>query len=155
MPSSLAPTGSWPQGVRMTNNGSHATGCAQDNRDRACNRERMTEGLRFFLSQGPVAFWAKTLTRSVHSTAEAGPMAISFGGKEATYLSSFTMELGFTSTSSVLASCNSTDALHATGNSTYSSRGRNAWLCGSSFIAIRPRAGKSSSRHVPTQVLAD
>lgn len=53
---------------------------------------------------------------------ETGPVAISFGGKEATYLANFMMELGSTPFNSVRVTCSSTGALRVAGKSTYSLR---------------------------------
>ena len=70
-------------------------------------------------------------------------MAISFGGKEPTYLSNFMLELGFKSFSSLPINCDSTDALHVAGNSTYSSKTKH--------IALRFEGGRITILHAPKQ----
>ena len=49
-------------------------------------------------------------------------MGLSYGSKEAVYLSNFLKELQFESFSSVPINCDSTGALTVAGNATYSSR---------------------------------
>ena len=120
------------------------------------NNRESTSGFIFFMCGGPISFGAKTQSLTAQSTAvEAEPMAISLRGKEATYLSSFMLELGFTSFSSVPINCDSTGALHVAGNSTYSSRTKHIAL---SFFFLREliKGRKLAIHHVPAQqMLAD
>ena len=77
-------------------------------------------------------------------------MAISFGGKEATSLSNFMLELGFKSFSSVPINCDSTGALHVAGNSTYSSNTVHIALR-FFFLLELVKSGKITIHHVPAQ----
>ena len=116
---------------------------------------KSTSGFIFYISGGPISFGAKTQSLTAQSTVKAEVMAISFGGKESTYLSNFMLELDFKSFSSVPINCDSTDALHVSGNSTYSSRTKHIAL---SFFFLRElvKGGKITIHHVPTQqMLAD
>ena len=82
-------------------------------------------------------------------------MVISFGGKEATHLSNFMLELGFKYFSSVPINCDSTGALHVAGNSTYSSRTKHIALR-FFFLCELVKGGKITIHHLPTQqMLAD
>ena len=118
---------------------------------------KSTSDFIFFMSGGPISFGAKTqsLTPQSQSTMEAELMAISFEGKEATYLSNFMLEPGFKSFSSVPINCDNTGGLYVAGNSTYSSRTKHIAL---RFFFFRElvKGGKITIHYVPTQqMLAD
>ena len=58
------------------------------------NRKSTTEYL-FFLGRGLISFGSKTQSLIAQSTVESEFQALSYGAREAVYLSNFLMELGF------------------------------------------------------------
>ena len=130
------------------------TGCTDASFAANPDNRKSTSGF-IFMCGGPIGLGAKTQSPTAQSTVEAELMAISFVGKEATYLSNFILKLGFKPVSSVPINCDRSGALHVAGNSTYSSRTKNIAL---RFFFLREliKGGKIIIHHVPTQqILAD
>lgn len=116
---------------------------------------KSTTGSIFFLSGGPISFGSKTQSIVAQSTVEAELNALSYGSKEAVYLSNLLKELTFENFNSVRINCDSTGALTVAGNSTYTSRTKHIAL---RFFYIRDlvKSGKITLHHVPTgKMLAD
>ena len=70
-----------------------------------------TAGYLFFLGGGLISFGSKTQSLTAQSTVESELQALSYGAREAVYLSNFLMELGFKTFSSVSINSDSTGAL--------------------------------------------
>ena len=86
---------------------------------------------------------------------ESELQAPSYGAREAVYLSSFLMELGFKTFSSVPTNSDSTGALNVAGNAMFSSRTKHIAL---RFFFVRGliKRNKITLYHKPTQqMLAD
>ena len=116
---------------------------------------KSTTGSIFFLSGGPISFGSKTQSIVALSTVESELNALSYGAKEAVYLSNFLKELTFKNFNSVPISCDSTGALTVAGNSTYTARTKHIAL---RFFFIRElvKEGRITLHYVPTgKMLAD
>ena len=86
---------------------------------------------------------------------ESELQALSYGARDAVYLSNFLMELGFKTFSSVPINSNSTGALSVAGNAMFSSRTKHIAL---RFFFVREliKWNKTTFHHKPTQqMLAD
>ena len=83
---------------------------------------KSTTGYLFFLGGGLISFGSKTQSLTAQSTVEAELQALSFGAREAVYLSNFMRELGFKTFGSVPINSDSTGALTVAGNAMFSSR---------------------------------
>ncbi len=119
------------------------------------DNRKSTTGYLFLLGGAPISFGSKTQSLTAQSTVETELMAISYGAKEAVYLSNFMIELTFTSFDSVPINCDSTGALHLAGNSTYSSRTKHIALR-YFFLRELVKSGKITIHHVATTaMLAD
>ena len=81
-----------------------------------------TIGYFFFLGGGLISFGSKTQSLTAQSTVESELQALSYGVREAVYLSNFLMELGFKTFSSVPINIDITGALSMAGNVIFSSR---------------------------------
>ena len=86
------------------------------------DNRKSTTGYFFFLGGGLVSFGSKTQSLTAQSTVESELQALSYGTREAVYLSNFRMELGFKTFSSVPINSDSTGALCVAGNAMFSSR---------------------------------
>ena len=83
---------------------------------------KSTTGYLFFLGGALISFGSKTQSLTAQSTVESELQALSYGAKEAVYLSNFMTELGFKDFSSVPINSDSTGALNVAGNAMFSSR---------------------------------
>ena len=86
------------------------------------DNRKSTTGCLFFLGGGLISFGSKTQSLTAQSTVESELQVLSYGEREAVYLSNFLMELGFKTFSSVPINSDSTGALSVAGNATFSSR---------------------------------
>ena len=80
-----------------------------------------TTGYLFFLGRGLMSFGSKTQSLTAQSTVESELQALSYGAREAVYLSNFLIELGFKTFSSAPINSDSTGALSVAGNAIFSS----------------------------------
>lgn len=86
-------------------------GCTKDSSAVNPDNKILTTRYIFILSEAHIGFGAKTQTLIAQSTFEAELMVISYGKKQAVYMSYFMIELSFTSFHSVPIQCDSTGAL--------------------------------------------
>ena len=115
----------------------------------------LTTGYLFYLGGGLINFGPKTQSFTAQSTAKSELQALSYGAKEAVYLSNFLMELGFETFSSVPINSDSTGALSVAGNAMFSSRTKHIAL---RFFFVREliKRNEITLHHKPTQqMLAD
>ena len=92
------------------------------------NRKSAT-GYLFCLGGRLISFGSKTQSLTAQSTVESELQVLSYGAREAVYLSNFLMELGFKTFSSVPINSDSTGVLSVAGNAMFSSRTK--------YIALR------------------
>ena len=119
------------------------------------DNRKSTIGYLFFLGGGLISFGSKTQSLTAQSTVESELQALSYGAREAVYLSNFLMELGFKTFSSVPINSDSTGALSVEGNIMFSSRTKHIAL---RFFFVREliKRNKIALHHKPTQqMLAD
>ena len=119
------------------------------------NNRKSTRGYFFFLGGGLISFGFKTQSLTAQSTVESELLALSYGAREAVYLSNFLMELGFKTFSSVPIHNDSAGALSVAGNAMFSSRTKHIAL---RFFFVREliKRNKITLHHKPTQqMLAD
>ena len=119
------------------------------------DNRKSTTGYLFFLGGGLISFGSKTQSLTAQSTVESELQALSYGAREAVYLSNFLMELGFKTFSSVPINSDSTGALSVAGNAMFSSRIKHIAL---RFFFARAfiKRNKITLHHKPTQqMLAD
>ena len=86
------------------------------------DNRKSTTGYLFFLGGELISFVSKTQSLTAQSTVESELQALSYGAREAVYLSNFLIELGFKTFSSVPIDSDSTGALNVAGNAVFSSR---------------------------------
>ena len=116
---------------------------------------KSTTGYPFLLGGGSISFGSKTQSLTVQSTVESVLQALSYGAREAVYLSNFLVELGFKTFSSVPINSDSTGALSVAGNAMFSSRTKHITI---RFFFVREltKRNKITLHHKPTQqMLAD
>ena len=102
-----------------------------------------------------ISFGSKTQSLTAQSTVETELQALSYGAREAVYLSNFLMELGFKTFSLVPINSDSTGALSVGGNAMFSFRTKHIALW---FFFVREliKRNKIILQHKPTQqILAD
>ena len=119
------------------------------------DNRKSTTGYLFFLGGGLISFGFKTQSLTAQSTVENELQALSYGAKEAVYLSNFLMKLGFKTFSSVPIKSDSTGVLSVAGNAMFSSRAKHIAL---RFFFVREliKRNKITLHHKPTQqMLAD
>ena len=118
------------------------------------DNRKSTTGYLFFLGGGYISFGPKTQSLTAQSTVESELQALSYGVREAVYLSNFLMELGCKTFSSVPINSDSTGALSVAGNAMFSSRTKHIAL--RFFVRELIKRNKITLDHKPTQqMLAD
>ena len=120
------------------------------------DNRKSTTGYIFFLGGGLISFGSKTQSLTAQSTVASELQALSYGAKEAVYLSNLLTELGFKTFFSVSINSDSTGALSVAGNAMFSSRTKHIAL---RFFFVREliKRNKITLQHnKPTQqMLAD
>ena len=86
------------------------------------DNRKSTTGYLFFLGGAPISFGSKTQSLTAQSTVKSELLALSYGAREAVYLSNFLTELGLKDSSQVPIRSDSTGALSVAGNSMFSAR---------------------------------
>ena len=86
------------------------------------DNRKSTTGYLFFLGGEPISFGSKTQSLTAQSTVESELQALSYGARDAVYLSNFLTELGLKDSSQVPIRSDSTGALSVAGNSMFSAR---------------------------------
>ena len=114
------------------------------------DNRKSTTGYLFFLGGGLICFGSKTKSLTAQSTVESELQALSYGPRQAIYLSNFLMELGFKTFSSVSINSDSTGALSVAGNAMFSFRTKHIAL---RFFFVREliKRNKITLYHKPTQ----
>ena len=114
------------------------------------DNHKSTTGYLFFQCGGLISFGSKTQSLTAQSTVESELQALSYGAREAVYLSNFLMELGFNTFSSFPINSDSTGALGVAGNAMFSSRIKYIAL---RFFFVREliKRNKITLHHEPTQ----
>ena len=133
---------------RMVSHTDASFGANPDNR-------KSTTGYLFFLGGRLISFGSKTQSLTAQSTVESELQALSYGAREAVYLSNFLMKLGFKTFPSVTINSDSTGTLSVAGNAMFSSRTKHIAL---RFFFVREliKRNKITLYHKPTQqMLAD
>ena len=97
-----------------------------------------------------ISFGSKTQSLTAQSAVESELKALSYGAREAVYISNFLMELGFKTFSSAHINSDSTRALSVAGNAMFSSRTKHIAL---RFFFVREliNRNKITLHHKPTQ----
>ena len=120
------------------------------------DNRKSTTGYLFFLGGAPISFGSKTQSSlTAQSTVESELQALSYGAREAVYLSNFLTELGLKDSSQVPIHSDSTGALSVAGNSMFSARTKHIAL---RYFFVRELVKKSkiTLHYTPTkQMLAD
>ena len=119
------------------------------------DNRKSTTGYLFFLGEGLISFGSETQSLTAQSTVESELQALSYGPREAVYLSNFLMELGFKTFSSVPINSDSAGVLSVAGNAMFSSRTKHIAI---RFFFVREliKRNKITLHHKPTQqTLAD
>ena len=118
------------------------------------NNRKSTTGYLVFLGGGFIRLGSKTQSLTAQSTVESELQALSYGAREAVYLSNFLMKLGFKTFFSVPINSDSTGALSVAENAMFSSRTKHIAL---RFVFVRElKRNKIALRYKPTQqMLAD
>ena len=86
------------------------------------DNRKSTTGYLFFLGGAPISFGSKIQSLTTQSTVESELQALSYGAREAVYLSNFLTELGLKDSSQVPIRSDSTGALSVAGNSMFRAR---------------------------------
>ena len=119
------------------------------------DNRKSTTGYLFFLGGAPISFGSKTQSLTAQSTVESELQALSYGAREAVYLSSFLTELGLKDSSQVPIRSDSTGALSGAGNSMFSARTKHIALR-YFFVRELVKKNKITLHYTPTkQMLAD
>ena len=119
------------------------------------DNRKSTTGYLFFLGGGLISFGSKTQSLTGQSTVENGLQALSYGTREAVYLSNILMKLRFKTFSSVPINSDSTGALSVVGNAMFSSRTKHIAI---RFFFVRELMDRKiiTLHNAPTQqMLAD
>lgn len=119
------------------------------------DNRKSTTGYLFFLGGGLISFGTKTQSLTAQSTVESELQAISYGAKEAVYLSNLLLELKFDNFKPISIKSDSSGALSLAANSMFSSRTKHIAL---RFFFLREliKRRRITVHHVPTQaMLAD
>ena len=119
------------------------------------DNSKSSTGYLFLLGGGLISFGSKTQSLTAQSAVESELQTLSYGAREAVYLSKFLMELGFKTFSSVPINSDSTGALSVAGNAMFSSRTKHVAL---RFFFVREliKKNKITLHHKPfQQMLAD
>ena len=125
--------------VRMVSYTDASFGANPDN-------HKSTTGYLFFLGEGMIRFGSKTQSLTAQSTVESEIQALSYGAREAIYLSNFLMELGLPTSSPVPTNSDSTGALSVTGNAMFSFRTKHIAL-GFFFVRELTKGNKITLHH--------
>ena len=119
------------------------------------DNRKSTTGYLFFLGGAPISFGSKTQSLTAQSTVESELQALSYGAREAVYLSNFLTELGLKDSSQVPIRSDSTGALSVAGNSMFSARTKHIALR-YFFVRELVKKNKITLHYTPTkQMLAD
>ena len=119
------------------------------------DNRKSTTGYLFFLGGAPISFGSKTQSLTAQSTVESELQALSYGAREAVYLSNFLTELGLKDSSQVPMRSDSTGALSVAGNSMFSARTKHIALR-YFFVRELVKKNKITLHYTPTkQMLAD
>ena len=119
------------------------------------DNRKSTTGYLFFLGGAPISFGSKTQSLTAQSTVESELQALSYGAREAVYLSNFLTELGLKDSSQVPIRSDSTGALSVAGNSMFSARTKHIALR-YFFVRELVKKNKITLHCTPTkQMLAD
>ena len=119
------------------------------------DNRKSTTGYLFFLGGAPISFGSKTQSLTAQSTVESELQALSYGAREAVYLSNFLTELGLKDSSQVPIRSDSTGALSVAGNSMFSARTKHIALR-YFFVRELVKKNKITFHYTPTkQMLAD
>ena len=119
------------------------------------NNRKSTTGYLFFLGGAPISFGSKTQSLTAQSTVESELQALSYGAREAVYLSNFLTELGLKDSSQVPIRSDSTGALSVAGNIMFSARTKHIALR-YFFVRELVKKNKITLHYTPTkQMLAD
>ena len=119
------------------------------------DNRKSTTGYLFFLGGAPISFGSKTQSLTAQSTVESELQALSYGAREAAYLSNFLTELGLKDSSQVPIRSDSTGALSVAGNSMFSARTKHIALR-YFFVRELVKKNKITLHYTPTkQMLAD
>lgn len=119
------------------------------------DNRKSTTGYLFFLGGGLISFGTKTQSLTAQSTVESELQAISYGAREAVYLSNLLLELKFDNFKLISINSDSSGALSLAANSMFSSRTKHIAL---RFFFLREliKRRRITVHHVPTQaMLAD
>ena len=119
------------------------------------DNRKSTMGYMFFLGGAPISFGSKTQSPIAQSIVESELQALSYGAREAVYLSNFLTELELKDPSQVPIRSNSTGALSVAGNSMFSARTKHIAL---RYFFVRELVKKNNItlHYTPTkQMLAD
>ena len=119
------------------------------------DNRKSTTGYLFFLGGAPISFGSKIQSLTAQSTVESVLQALSYGAREAVYLSNFLTELGLKDSSQVPIRSDSTGALSVAGNSMFSARTKHIALR-YFFVRELVKTNKITLHYTPTkQMLAD
>ena len=119
------------------------------------DNRKSTTGYLFFLGGAPISFGSKTQSLTAQSTVESELQALSYGAREAVYLSNFLTELGLKDSSQVPIRSDSTGALSVAGNSMFRARTKHIALR-YFFVRELVKKNKITLHYTPTkQMLAD
>ena len=119
------------------------------------DNRKSTTGYLFFLGGAPISLGSKTQSLTAQSTVESELQALSYGAREAVYLSKFLTELGLKDSSQVPIRSDSTGALSVAGNSMFSARTKHIALR-YFFVRDLVKKNKITLHYTPTkQMLAD
>ena len=114
------------------------------------DNRKSTIGYLFFLGGGLISFGSKTQSLTAQSTVKSELQTLSYGARGVVYRSTFLMELGFKTFSSVPINSDSTGALSVAGNAMFRSRTKHIALR-LFFVRELIKRNKITLHHKPTQ----